>query len=1424
MKRKAVIGMKKQKSKLNLKRVCVLMLVMALLCSTSLPAYATTGTTAGAETSEAGDASNSDSSSAATGDSSSDTNSDTNSDSSSTSTSDSSSASSSDSSSASSSASSSDSSSDSSSVSSSASSSVSSSSSSESSAQNTEEDDTTVSVVFYDTQGAAIGSPVQVESGSAITAFPGGYDAASGWLVVNENDERVPFDINTLITKDMALYLPQEFTVTFSYQDFPADAARVGLTLADLEDKLVEVIVQEGETILAQQIPQSDRVDFWLDGETDTPYAEEALLALSIQEDLNLTGMEMASTMMLGNTGTSSFVTDDDGISGTGTWDDPLLLPIGTTVTLNQYVGFTDADVPNTHYWGGKEDITLWGTSWDARLTGQSEYEGVDVGTPILNEETAMTSVSATGAAEGFDRVRVQWDDPNHEDVPHDQITNTGYYTNAPTIYQSDYEYENYFYFIVYDPNGAVAPTHDYDPSDMAQPGEVTFDKDAEWTDYEEREAEIVFDISGVPTGGNTDVIIIMDKSTSLGTNGLNTAKTAATSLTNALLEEGNNNRVAYIPFSGNTSGSINFQTDANAVINNISSTTSYKGPYGASPNAIGTNYTIALQQAELYASLRTSTQSERPLYILIITDGLPDSRDYLFEEGGPGPDINNSYINGLAQVTSLIENYNAEIQPIAVGSLNAYNLSKLASEGKTPMSASLDGTALDELLSSISADMSLAGTNAILTDVISEYFEVDTDALEADLTASPRQYPYYKGAFELETVGTGDDAREVVTITVGDITSTGTQIVIPVRLKDEYHLTNREDYPTNEEAIIEYDPPEGEREEKDAPPPELGVGVGKIDIHYVWVNSAGHPLNEAGKVIADGTQVDGHIVQESLFEDNGSTALEINPTTGTSYDVYANEVPGGYRLYTESHATVATSITLTHGNQNQTVYYPVVIDYVVTYEPNDGREGTDAAQAPVINEHSHGETPAVENNTFTAPEGDSDTIYIFKEWNTEKDGSGTTYAPGTNLPELEGPVTLYAQWDEVSLRATGVTEAYNRTEYDMVSNYGLTRNGEEGTDVTPDATYSFSTTEPQAGSEFPENDTFSQEMPTMFNVADSGPVWVKATFVINDETVELIVKVDSAVTPIPLRLVVDSYEKVEGANDPAFELESMEGLLEGDTLAYDLEREAGEVARTTPYEIDAILTPDDITNGNYEITVVPGGLTITLQDTTVVPGPDTEPDTTPDPDPTPDPTPEVDTAPEITDAGTPPIPDATPAAAAVVPAVPGVAPVVAPVVPAALTLDLADTLIPLATAPQDVEVQIGDTTIPLAAADGSAWSLVDLLLTVATGLMSIFLLVGYFVKKKAKEDEENERFAHANDEEDNTRLKRKGAFRLFSIIPMIGAIVLFILTQDMTQPMILVDEWTIFFAIIALVQTLTMILSRKKNVRDEEDEQPTHA
>ena len=118
--------------------------------------------------------------------------------------------------------------------------------------------------------------------------------------------------------------------------------------------------------------------------------------------------------------------------------------------------------------------------------------------------------------------------------------------------------------------------------------------------------------------------------------------------------------------------------------------------------------------------------------------------------------------------------------------------------------------------------------------------------------------------------------------------------------------------------------------------------------------------------------------------------------------------------------------------------------------------------------------------------------------------------------------------------------------------------------------------------------------------------------------------------------------------------------------------------------------------------------------------------------------------------------------------------------------------------------VSIEDNAAPLAG--GSAWALLNLIMTIVTGIISAVLLAGYFGRKDEEEDEEDE-----------ADTKRKGFVRAASLIPAIGSLIIFVLTEDMSNPMILTDGWTILMAVILLIQAAAAIIA-KKSKEDEEE------
>ena len=175
--------------------------------------------------------------------------------------------------------------------------------------------------------------------------------------------------------------------------------------------------------------------------------------------------------------------------------------------------------------------------------------------------------------------------------------------------------------------------------------------------------------------------------------------------------------------------------------------------------------------------------------------------------------------------------------------------------------------------------------------------------------------------------------------------------------------------------------------------------------------------VNATGNAIYDyipsmeGKSVNGLSYSEMLLISNGKLVKNSEATIPETIDVIITEALGG------AVATPSTPST-------------PAVSYTVSYNANGGSGEM---------EDSTGTTVTAATNTFTAPTGKA-----FKNWNTESDGSGTSYNAGASITSNE---TLYAQWykttyavgDPVTITVSGVTHNFWVIEASDASNPSVT-------------------------------------------------------------------------------------------------------------------------------------------------------------------------------------------------------------------------------------------------------------------------------------------------------------------------------------------------------------------------------------------------
>lgn len=123
------------------------------------------------------------------------------------------------------------------------------------------------------------------------------------------------------------------------------------------------------------------------------------------------------------------------------------------------------------------------------------------------------------------------------------------------------------------------------------------------------------------------------------------------------------------------------------------------------------------------------------------------------------------------------------------------------------------------------------------------------------------------------------------------------------------------------------------------------------------------------------------------------------------------------------------------------------------------------------------------------------------------------------------------------------------------------------------------------------------------------------------------------------------------------------------------------------------------------------------------------------------------------------------------------------------------------------VKVPLSNKEIPFTApTENGVWALINLLTVLANFVIAIILLLMIYINNR-KEDEE-------------TEVKNKVFRRICTLIIAIISVIVFLITEDITLPMVLVDKWTILMIIILIINIIITILSRKKEEEKEETEE----
>jgi uncharacterized repeat protein (TIGR02543 family) len=141
-----------------------------------------------------------------------------------------------------------------------------------------------------------------------------------------------------------------------------------------------------------------------------------------------------------------------------------------------------------------------------------------------------------------------------------------------------------------------------------------------------------------------------------------------------------------------------------------------------------------------------------------------------------------------------------------------------------------------------------------------------------------------------------------------------------------------------------------------------------------------------------------------------------------------------------------------------------------------------------------------------------------------------------------------------------------------------------------------------------------------------------------------------------------------------------------------------------------------------------------------------------------------------------------------------------------------------------DQAISIDNAETPLAPFGGMAWALVNLILALIGVALAIIMII-YAARRKRREREDDAyQDAYVDDESETQYHKRRKAWLVTAIVMGVAGIVLFLLTEDTSRTMVLLDGWTIVNAVILVVEAIGMTLAVRRGKESDDESSPMKA
>ncbi len=197
------------------------------------------------------------------------------------------------------------------------------------------------------------------------------------------------------------------------------------------------------------------------------------------------------------------------------------------------------------------------------------------------------------------------------------------------------------------------------------------------------------------------------------------------------------------------------------------------------------------------------------------------------------------------------------------------------------------------------------------------------------------------------------------------------------------------------------------------APGQTFTMGSANATLYALWTSSTTYTVTYQTNVDTDGNPYSGPTPTDPNSYLQGQTVT----VKGIGSFIYDGFTFAGWNTAANGSGTAyAAAATFTMGPANVVLYGQwTTTPYTVTYYGNTNTSGTQPVDLTTYYWES---SPLVlANSGSLAKSGNT-----FVGWNTEADGSGSTYFPGQYIPYIEANVSLYAIW----YSGTTYTVTYN--------------------------------------------------------------------------------------------------------------------------------------------------------------------------------------------------------------------------------------------------------------------------------------------------------------------------------------------------------------------------------------------------------------